>query len=113
LTCTITNIMKREIIEVRAAIMLTKEQKEQQDREATELQFAITDTYGKTSKSRMFRKRVPEYMQELFNSITARILLQDILEIETENIGSDRRITARLVIETTKETAERIKEMRP
>ena len=52
-------------------------------------------------------------MQELLNSITARILLQDILEIETENIGSDRRITARLVIETTKETAERIKEMRP
>lgn len=110
MTCTITNIMKREIIEVRAAIMLTKEQKEQQDREATELRFPVTGASGKTT---IIEKRVPEYMQELFNSITAQILLQDILEIETENIGSDRRITARLVIETTKETAERIKEMRP
>ncbi len=102
--------MKREIIELTAAIMLTEEQKEKLDREATELRFPVTGPSGNTT---IVEKRVPEYMQKLFNSITSRILLQDILEIETENIGSDRRITARLVIETTKETAERIKEMRP
>lgn len=110
MTCTTTNIMKREIIEVRAAIMLTEEQKEMHDRIATELRFPVTSPSGNTT---IVEKRVPEYMQELFNSITARILLQDILEIETEKIGSIRKITARLVIETTKETAERIKEMRP
>ena len=108
MTCTTTNIMKREIIEVRAAIMLTKEQKEQQDREATELRFPVTGASGKTT---IIERRVPEYMQKLFNGITARILLQDILEIETERIGANSKITARLVIETTKETAERIKRM--
>ncbi len=108
MTCTTTNIMKREIIEVRAAIMLTEEQKEQQDREATELRFPVTGASGKTT---IIERRVPEYMQKLFNGITARILLQDILEIETERIGANSKITARLVIETTKETAERIKRM--
>lgn len=100
--------MKREIIEVRAAIMLTEEQKEQQDQEATELRFPVTGASGKTT---IIERRVPEYMQKLFNGITARILLQDILEIETERIGANSKITARLVIETTKETAERIKRM--
>ena len=97
--------MKRELIELRIAMTLTEEQKSQQDKNAEIVQFTIKD--GKNFRT--IEKRVPEYMQNLFNSIAGRLLFEDILEMTDENKDGKHLITARLVIDTTEETAERLK----
>lgn len=97
--------MKRELIELRTAMMLTEQQRSQQERNAETVQFTIKD--GKNSRT--IQKRVPEYMQNLFNSIAGRLLFEDILEVTEEKKDGKCLITARLVIDTTQETAERLK----
>lgn len=97
--------MKRELIELRTSMTLTKEQKSQQDKNAEIVQFTIKNG----NDSQTIEKRVPEYMQNLFNSIAGRILFQDILEVTDEKKDGKHLITARLVIDATQETAERLK----
>ncbi len=99
--------MKRELIELRASVMISSEKKEQQDRNAKMETFI----FQKGGKQVELHKRIPEYMQEIFNSIAGRLLFQDVIETNTEIHGENRIVTARLVIDTTPETAKRLKEL--
>jgi len=99
--------MKRELIELRASVMISSEKKEQQDRNAKMETFI----FQKGGKQVELHKRIPEYMQILFNHIAGQLLLQDAIEIKTEIRGDFQIVSARLVIDTTPETAKRLKEL--